>query len=294
MCDELIMVSIGVSFVTYLRVFPPLFSIIAVVLVVLSRSLSVFPLAALWNAGVRRKASRKRQQVEGTTYNEEEALIPVQHSKMMFAAGLRGAVALALVMGMPSSKVDVFASATLFIIMVTNVVLGGATTNVIAALGVHSKQAGNMTQSDTDFTASEEKAVIRWYALEERWLPFLRLDVDLEERDRVLKHRQTQPDNASHEAWRELTLQVVSGNGSARADNNRSPTRESDFDDGTSGAASGNEQSQGPDPDPDSDPDPDVSAAEAEARSNAALDLLMPMDRDSTDNPVAQTRIDET
>ena len=56
-------------------------------------------------------------------------------------------------MGMPS-KVDVFASATLFIIMVTNIVLG-VTTNVIAYLGVHSRQAGNMTPEDTDFTPSE-------------------------------------------------------------------------------------------------------------------------------------------
>lgn len=286
MCDELIMLSIGVSFVTYLKVFPAMFSVISVVLVVLSRAVSVFPLAALWNAGVKRKA---KKQIEGSTYNEKEALQPAQHSVMMFAGGLRGAVALALVMGMPSSKVDVFASATLFIIMVTNIILGGATTNVIAYLGVHSQHAGNMTAADTEFTPSEEAAVIRWYELEKRWLPFLRLEIDFGKRERVLQRQKEQAaamEPAHHDQWRELTLQLVATGGSARASDAKSSLREIEFDDGDGSIADmSNRESKDP------DEDPDGSAAEAEARSNAAIDLLMPQDKVSTDNPVANLKV---
>ena len=208
---------------------------------------------------------------------------------MMFAGGLRGAVALALVMGMPSSKVDVFAAATLFIIMVTNIILGGATTNVIAYLGVHSQHAGNMTAADTEFTPSEEAAVIRWYELEKRWLPFLRLEIDFGKRERVLQRQKEQAaamEPAHHDQWRELTLQLVATGGSARASDAKSSLREIEFDDGDGSIADmSNRESKDP------DEDPDGSAAEAEARSNAAIDLLMPQDKVSTDNPVANLKV---
>lgn len=294
LCDELIMASIGVSFVTYLRVFPALFSVVATVLVLLSRGISVFPLTALWNACVERKAKKAKQQ--NRLYFKEEALVPLQHSMMMLAGGLRGAVALALVMAMPSSKFEVFASATLFIIMFTNVVLGGATTSVIAALGVHSKMAGNMTAEDTEFTLNEERTVLKWYDLERRWLPFLRLDIDLEQRDRELLKRRLQLAAASaHDTWRDLTHQVVESKGSARSD--ASGNRELDFDNTreaeqppTVGVGVEHETQPQPEvqpqPEPQPEPDLDSSAAEAEARSAAAMDLLMPMNENSTDNPI--------
>lgn len=287
MCDELIMLSIGVSFVTYIRVFPLYFSVIATVLVVMSRGISVFPLATIWNAGVKRKA-KQQQQVAGSTYSLEESLMPKQHCLMMFAGGLRGAVALALVMGMPSSKVDVFASATLFIIMVTNVILGGATTNVINFLGVHSKQAGNMTDEDTDFTPSEEVAVLHWYDIEKKFVPFLRLDVDLEKREEQQRERKKiLKEGDGDEAWRVKTEQVLTNRGSAdsaRASQreNRTPMRESDFDsmsETPTAPAGGGEAAAAGAP----EQDPETSNAEAEARSTAALDLLMPMPDDNAD-----------
>ena len=124
-----------------------------------------------------------------SSFVAEEAIVPMQHQKMMFGAGLRGAVALALVMGMPSSKVDVFASATLFIIMFTNFLLGGATGSLIQALGVHSEQAGNMAPEDLEFTDKEAQAVFAWYEFENRWLPFLKLAVDKPEAERMRQVR---------------------------------------------------------------------------------------------------------
>jgi NhaP-type Na+/H+ or K+/H+ antiporter len=55
---------------------------------------------------------------------------------MMFGAGLRGAVALALVMQMPTSSAEEIASATLFVVFWTNIVLGGLTTPMVLWLKV--------------------------------------------------------------------------------------------------------------------------------------------------------------
>ena len=62
--------------------------------------------------------------------------LPMSTQIMMFGAGLRGAVALALVMQMPTSSAEEIASATLFVVFWTNIVLGGLTTPLVLWLKV--------------------------------------------------------------------------------------------------------------------------------------------------------------
>ena len=53
---------------------------------------------------------------------------------MMVVSGLRGIVALALVMAMPSSSQEQIAAATMFVIFWTNIVLGGLTATLVPRL----------------------------------------------------------------------------------------------------------------------------------------------------------------
>ena len=91
-CDHLLMVWVGLLYYLSLDNFTLAFSLVALVLVIMSRALSVF-----FCGGVTR--------CFGVQMKMETQL-------MMFAAGLRGAVALALVMQMPTSSAEQVRSLT--------------------------------------------------------------------------------------------------------------------------------------------------------------------------------------
>ena len=76
---------------------------------------------------------------------------------MMIGAGLRGAVALALVKQMPTSASDEISSATLFIIFWTNVVLGGATTPLVSALNIMNQMDGSLDLSSFELNEDEKE-----------------------------------------------------------------------------------------------------------------------------------------
>ena len=109
--DHLLMMWVGLLYYFSLEHFNAWFSLIALGLVVTSRALSVF----------------SRGAIVGCTGDK----LPMSTQIMMFGAGLRGAVALALVMQMPTSSAEEVASATLFVVFWTNIVLGGLTTPMV-------------------------------------------------------------------------------------------------------------------------------------------------------------------
>ena len=174
------------------------FAIWAVVLVFISRGVSVFPLAFLVN-----QMTHKKRMAHG-----KGPLLPLKNQIMMFAAvtlqyqiliahrcsvdpwrpvdpcraalvcwgamqGLRGAVALALVMKMPSSSADEFSSTTLFVIMVSNVCLGGLTQPLINALGIPNEHSKTLRKSDKEFDQQEESSVLAFAKFENQYLTFL-------------------------------------------------------------------------------------------------------------------------
>merc|ERR1712166_316952 len=87
----------------------------------------------------------------------------------MFGAGLRGAVALALVMQMPTSSAEEIASATLFVVFWTNIVLGGLTTPLVLWLKIPNEGNGTLDVQSFVFTDDEKKWLHSIDALEERW-----------------------------------------------------------------------------------------------------------------------------
>ena len=127
------------------------FSLLALVLVVMSRFVSVLAVGLL---------NRQIETEEGSTN-----AVSNKNLAMMIGAGLRGAVALALVMQMPSSSFVAISSATLFIIVVTNVVLGGLTTPLVMFL----KIPFHVDLSKFEYSSQEKEDMWRSREWIEKW-----------------------------------------------------------------------------------------------------------------------------
>jgi NhaP-type Na+/H+ or K+/H+ antiporter/ABC-type branched-subunit amino acid transport system substrate-binding protein len=147
--DHLLMMWVGLLYYFSLEHFNVQFSLVALVLVVSSRALSVFSCGA----------------IVGCTGDK----LPMSTQIMMFGAGLRGAVALALVMQMPTSSAEEVASATLFVVFWTNIVLGGLTTPMVLWLKIPNEGNGTLDVSTFEFTEKEKKWLQRIDKVEERW-----------------------------------------------------------------------------------------------------------------------------
>ena len=149
--DHLLMLWVGLLYYISLEHFTASFSLVALTLVVCSRALSVFTCGALVNCR-----------------SESDNQLPMTTQIMMFSAGLRGAVALALVMQMPTSSSEEIASACLFVIFWTNIVLGGVTTPLVGWLKIPNEGDGSLDVSSFEFTEKEMEWLGDIDALEER------------------------------------------------------------------------------------------------------------------------------
>ena len=147
------------------------FSLLALALVVISRFVSVLIVGLL---------NRRLETEEGSTN-----AVSNKNLAMMIGAGLRGAVALALVMQMPSSSFQAFSSATLFIIFVTNIVLGGLTTPLVKLL----KIPFHVDLSKFEYSTQEKEDMWKSREWIEKWQKRFRV--------RVYEHE----DEAEYKRW---------------------------------------------------------------------------------------------
>lgn len=93
------------------------------ILCLLSRALNIFPLAWVANLGRRRKIPGKMQVV-------------------MWFAGLRGAIAFALALSMPTTNASTVETTTMTIVVLTSLVCGGLTEPLLSSLGLKRGIAG--------------------------------------------------------------------------------------------------------------------------------------------------------
>ena len=152
--DHLLMLWVGLLYYISLEHFNVLFSLVALTLVVASRAFSVFTGGALLN------------------YHSDNEL-PMTTQIMMFNAGLRGAVALALVVQMPTSSSEEITSACLFVIFWTNIVLGGLTTPLVGWLKIPNEGDGSLDVSSFELTEKELEWLRDIDTLEERLAKYL-------------------------------------------------------------------------------------------------------------------------
>lgn len=104
--------------------FKPLFIIIAAVAVVFTRYAAVFPLSEAINFVLRHARGQRVDE------------LPHSYQMMLFWAGLRGAVGVALAAGFQGPNAQILRTTVLVVVVLTVVVFGGTTARMLEVLGI--------------------------------------------------------------------------------------------------------------------------------------------------------------
>ena len=138
--ENFIFIYLGLSLFTddELR-FKPLFIIMTTVAICIARWVAVFPLSKLINATIAFRARRR-----GKTVTEE---LPHAYQAMLFWAGLRGAVGVALAASLTGKNAPALRMTILVVVVLTVIVFGGTTARMLEILGI---RTGVVEEIDSD------------------------------------------------------------------------------------------------------------------------------------------------
>ena len=126
--ENFIFVYLGLSLFTEQKLyFRPLFILVTVVGVCGARYLAIFPLSAAINWFIRYRARRA-----GTEPNE----MPFAHKAMLYWAGLRGAVGVALAAGLTGPNSFTLKATILVVVVLTVIIFGGTTARMLEILNI--------------------------------------------------------------------------------------------------------------------------------------------------------------
>lgn len=139
--ENFIFIYLGLSLFTDKQLdFKPLFILITVAGICAARWAAVFPLSKAINA-----FSRYRQRRRGVETTEEE--IPYAHQAMIYWAGLRGAVGVALAAGLTGNNGDTLRATVLVVVVLTVIIFGGTTARMLEIMGI---RTGVVEEIDSD------------------------------------------------------------------------------------------------------------------------------------------------
>ena len=119
--------------------FKPLFILVAVLGICLARYLAVFPLSKAINWFIRYRARRR-----GVEAADE---LPFAYQAMLFWAGLRGAVGVALAAGLKGVNAPALRATVLVVVVLTVIIFGGTTARMLEILGI---RTGVVEELDSD------------------------------------------------------------------------------------------------------------------------------------------------
>ncbi|KAL2865679.1 bifunctional K:H/Na:H antiporter NHX1 [Aspergillus lucknowensis] len=122
--------------------FKPLFILVAVVGICLARYLAVFPLSKAINWFIRYRARRRGQEVADE--------LPFAYQAMLFWAGLRGAVGVALAAGLGGANGPALRATVLVVVVLTVIIFGGTTARMLEILGIRTGVVEEI-ESDDEF-----------------------------------------------------------------------------------------------------------------------------------------------
>ena len=139
--ENFIFIYLGLSlFTERMLVFKPLFILITIIGICVARYAAVFPLSKAINWVIRYRASRR-----GSPESAEE--IPYSHQVMLFWAGLRGAVGVALAAGITGSNAQALRATVLIVVVLTVIIFGGTTSRMLEILNI---RTGVVEEIDSD------------------------------------------------------------------------------------------------------------------------------------------------
>ncbi|KAI1790520.1 sodium/hydrogen exchanger [Ganoderma leucocontextum] len=123
--------------------FKPLFIIVTTVAVVFTRYAAVFPLSGMINFFHRHARGQRQEE------------LPHSHQMMLFWAGLRGAVGVALAAGFKGDNAQSMRTTVLVVVVLTVIVFGGTTARMLEVLGIRTGV------EDEEASSSDEEEDLR-------------------------------------------------------------------------------------------------------------------------------------
>ena len=140
--ENFIFIYLGLTlFTEKTLIFKPLFILITVLGICVARYIAVFPLSKLINWSIRFRAKRRGKEVADE--------LPHSYQVMLFWAGLRGAVGVALAAGLQGSTENVKAlkATVLVVVVLTVIIFGGTTARMLEIMGI---RTGVVEEVDSD------------------------------------------------------------------------------------------------------------------------------------------------
>lgn len=138
--ENFIFIYLGLSLFTDNNlVFKPLFIIVTVAGICAARWCAVFPLSRLINWFIRYRAQRRGKEVADE--------LPYNYQAMLFWAGLRGAVGVALAAGLTGGNAKALKATVLVVVVLTVIIFGGTTARMLEILGI---RTGVVDEIDSD------------------------------------------------------------------------------------------------------------------------------------------------
>lgn len=138
--ENFIFIYLGLSLFTDTQlVFRPLFILVTTIGICVARWAAVFPLSKLINFVI-----RSRARARGQTVADE---LPHSYQAMLFWAGLRGAVGVALAAGITGENGNPLRATVLVVVVLTVIVFGGTTARMLEILGI---RTGVVEEIDSD------------------------------------------------------------------------------------------------------------------------------------------------
>jgi sodium/hydrogen exchanger-like protein 6/7 len=139
--ENFIFIYLGLSlFTERVLEYKPLFILVTVIGICVARWCAVFPLSALINWFIRTRARRRGQE----NIAEE---IPQNWKIMLFWAGLRGAVGVALAAGLSGPNGNALRATVLVVVVLTVIIFGGTTARMLEILKI---RTGVVEEIDSD------------------------------------------------------------------------------------------------------------------------------------------------
>ncbi|KAK6342055.1 monovalent cation:H+ antiporter, CPA1 (nhx1) [Orbilia blumenaviensis] len=143
LAENFVFIYLGISLFTESNlVWNPLFIIVTSVGICAARWVAVFPLSKGINWVIRYRASRR-----GRNSSAVPDELPYAYQMMLFWAGLRGAVGVALASGFQGENSNALRATVLVVVVLTVIVFGGTTARMLEILGI---RTGVVEEIDSD------------------------------------------------------------------------------------------------------------------------------------------------
>ncbi|KAK9238943.1 Sodium/hydrogen exchanger family-domain-containing protein [Lipomyces kononenkoae] len=141
--ENFIFIYLGLSLFTEVElVYKPLLIVVTAFGICVSRWASVFPLSRLINF-----VHATRARAYGRTVPDE---LPEPYQTMLFWAGLRGAVGVALAAGLEGENANALRATILIVVVLTVIVFGGTTSSMLEILGIPTGIETDDNESDVE------------------------------------------------------------------------------------------------------------------------------------------------